>query len=55
MNVHEIMQGDKARAVLSCTNKRQREIAEALLVQLVADAFKAGKEGRRTKKEADTF
>jgi hypothetical protein len=43
MNVHEIMQGDKARAVLSCTNKRQREIAEALLVQLVADAFKAGK------------
>lgn len=44
MNVHEIMQGDKARAVLSCTNKRQREIAEALLVQLVADAFKAGKE-----------
>lgn len=44
MNVHEIMQGDKARAVLSCTNKRQREIAEALLVELVADAFKAGKE-----------
>ena len=44
MNVHEIMQGDRARAVLSCTNKRQREIAEALLVELVADAFKAGKE-----------
>lgn len=43
MNVHEIMQGDKARAVLSCTNKRQREIAEALLVELVAEAFKAGK------------
>ena len=42
MNVHEIMQGDKARAVLSCTNKRQREIAEALLIQLVADAFKEG-------------
>jgi hypothetical protein len=44
MNVHEIMQGDKARAVLSCTNKRQREIAEALLVELVAEAFKVGKE-----------
>jgi hypothetical protein len=44
MNVHEIMQGDKARAVLFCTNKRQREIAEALLVELVAEAFKVGKE-----------
>ena len=44
MNVHEIMQGGKARAVLSCTNKRQREIAEALLIELVAEAYKAGRE-----------
>jgi hypothetical protein len=53
MNVHEITQGGNARALVSCTNKKQREIAEALLVQLVAEAFKAGSEGKYNEGASD--
>jgi len=54
MNVHEITQGGNARALLSCTNKKQREIAESLLVELVAEAFKAGSEGKYEEGAKDT-
>jgi hypothetical protein len=53
MNVYEVTQGSNARALLSCSNKKQREIAESLLVELVAEAFKAGSEGKYNEGASD--
>jgi hypothetical protein len=53
MNVYEIMQSSSG-AVLSCTNKNQREIATELLRDLLAKAYEEGRKAGAAPLREDT-